>query len=52
MSDTTVDTRLLRVSVGLEDWEDLREDLRTGFRVLWKEEKTLAQGAESKLAVR
>lgn len=34
MSDTTVDTRLLRVSVGLEDWEDLRGDLVGAFREL------------------
>lgn len=32
MSDSTVDTRLLRVSVGLEAWEDLRGDLEGGFR--------------------
>ena len=31
MSDQTVDRRLLRVSVGLEGWEDLREDLMGGF---------------------
>ncbi|RAK77079.1 uncharacterized protein BO72DRAFT_378266 [Aspergillus fijiensis CBS 313.89] len=29
MSDTTVDRRLLRISVGLENWEDLRQDLQT-----------------------
>lgn len=34
MSDKTVDTRLLRVSVGLENWEDLRSDLEQGFRQL------------------
>lgn len=34
MSDTTVDTRLLRVSVGIEHWEDLRNDLARGFRAL------------------
>lgn len=37
MSDKTVDTRLLRVSVGLENWEDLREDLEQGFRQLQRE---------------
>jgi len=42
MSDTTVDTRLLRVSVGLEDWEDLRDDLRRGFRALWEEQRAVA----------
>ncbi|KAE8149886.1 Cys/Met metabolism PLP-dependent enzyme-domain-containing protein [Aspergillus avenaceus] len=28
MSDATVDRRLLRISVGLENWEDLRRDLK------------------------
>ncbi|KAL3465195.1 hypothetical protein BJX64DRAFT_275311 [Aspergillus heterothallicus] len=28
MSDKTVDRRLLRVSIGLENWEDLRRDLK------------------------
>ncbi|KAF2429051.1 PLP-dependent transferase [Tothia fuscella] len=31
MSDLGVDERVLRVSVGVENWEDLREDLREGF---------------------
>lgn len=34
MSDDTVDPRLLRVSVGVEDWEDLKEDFRNAFRAL------------------
>lgn len=34
MSDQTVDKRLLRVSVGLENWEDLRDDLLQGFKSL------------------
>lgn len=34
MSDETVDRRLLRVSVGLENWEDLRADLVQAFRGL------------------
>ncbi|RAL11914.1 uncharacterized protein BO97DRAFT_434963 [Aspergillus homomorphus CBS 101889] len=34
MSDTTVDRRLLRISVGLENWEDLRQDLVTAFKAL------------------
>jgi cystathionine beta-lyase len=34
MSDTTVDRRLLRISVGLENWEDLRRDLVGAFRAL------------------
>ena len=32
MSDPTADTRLLRISVGVEDWEDLKEDLVSGLR--------------------
>lgn len=39
MSDKTVDTRLLRLSIGLEHWEDLRDDLMKGFRALREEEK-------------
>lgn len=34
MSDATVDMRLLRVSVGVEAWEDLRDDLLAGFKAL------------------
>jgi len=55
MSDTTVDTRLLRVSVGLEGWEDLRDDLGRGFRALWEEEGRLGgkeEQREMKLAIR
>ena len=37
MSDKGVDERLLRVSVGAEGWEDLREDLVGGFRALVEE---------------
>ena len=37
MSDEKVDTRLLRISVGLEHWEDLRDDLMKGFRALREE---------------
>jgi len=37
MSDQTVDERVLRVSVGVESWEDLRDDLLAGFRALAKE---------------
>ncbi|MCJ1370986.1 hypothetical protein MMC20_002201 [Loxospora ochrophaea] len=40
MSDKGVDGRLLRVSVGIEDWEDLRGDLLRGCReVAGKEEE-------------
>ena len=31
MSDTEVDERLLRVSVGVENWEDLRDDFIQAF---------------------
>lgn len=34
MSDKTVDARILRISVGLENWEDLKEDLVQGFKQL------------------
>ena len=34
MSDATVDRRLLRLSIGLENWEDLRADLLEAFRAL------------------
>ncbi|KAI9369577.1 pyridoxal phosphate-dependent transferase [Aspergillus egyptiacus] len=34
MSDKTVDRRLLRISIGLENWEDLRRDLVNAFRAL------------------
>ncbi|KAJ4290152.1 hypothetical protein N0V88_006661 [Collariella sp. IMI 366227] len=37
MSDPTVDRRLLRVSVGVEGWEDLRDDLLQGFESLKQE---------------
>jgi len=40
MSDKTVDRRLLRVSVGLENWEDLKNDLLQGFRGLLDEKST------------
>jgi cystathionine gamma-synthase len=34
MSDRNVDERLLRVSVGVENWEDLKNDLLSAFRGL------------------
>ena len=37
MSDKKIDGRVLRVSVGLESWEDLRDDLMQGFEALEKE---------------
>jgi len=42
MSDATVDTRLLRVSVGVENWEDLRDDLLAGFQALDSERRRKA----------
>lgn len=41
MSDEKVDTRLLRISVGLEHWEDLRDDLMRGFRALREESDSI-----------
>ncbi|KAL8768069.1 MAG: hypothetical protein Q9209_005612 [Squamulea sp. 1 TL-2023] len=40
MSDRTVDSRLLRVSVGIEDWEDLKADLTQGFKQLLSNQNT------------
>ncbi|KAI1172546.1 pyridoxal phosphate-dependent transferase [Nemania sp. FL0916] len=37
MTDATVDKRLLRLSVGVEGWEDLRDDLVSGFEGLLAE---------------
>jgi len=34
MSDADVDVRLLRVSVGVESWEDLKQDFLSAFRSL------------------
>jgi cystathionine gamma-synthase len=34
MSDTGVDETLLRVSVGIENWEDLKEDLLAAFKAV------------------
>ncbi|BCS18515.1 putative transsulfuration enzyme family protein [Aspergillus puulaauensis] len=34
LSDSRVDRKLLRVSVGLENWEDLKNDLLQGFKSL------------------
>ncbi|KAF2848528.1 cystathionine gamma-synthase-like protein [Plenodomus tracheiphilus IPT5] len=39
MSDSDVDTRLLRVSIGVENWEDLKNDFLSAF-------KALAEGSE------
>lgn len=37
MSDKSVARTILRVSVGVEAWEDLREDFLQAFRALWDE---------------
>jgi cystathionine gamma-synthase len=37
MSDQTVDERIMRVSVGVENWEDLKLDLLNGFKALGEE---------------
>lgn len=34
LSDSRVDRKLLRVSVGLENWEDLKNDLLQGFKLI------------------
>jgi cystathionine gamma-synthase len=34
MSDPTADERKLRVSVGLENWEDLKQDLFNGLKAV------------------
>lgn len=39
MSDPTVDSRVLRVSVGVEDWEDLKADLMRGFKDLLRKQE-------------
>jgi cystathionine beta-lyase/cystathionine gamma-synthase len=38
MSDQTVEGTLLRISVGIENWEDLKRDLESGFEALAEEE--------------
>ncbi|KAL3424872.1 Cys/Met metabolism PLP-dependent enzyme [Phlyctema vagabunda] len=37
MTDNSVDGRLLRISIGIEGWEDLRDDLLQGFKALAEE---------------
>jgi cystathionine beta-lyase/cystathionine gamma-synthase len=43
LSDATVQPCLLRISVGLEGWEDLRDDLLQGFKALAEEQTKLGQ---------
>ncbi|KFY98773.1 hypothetical protein V498_01233 [Pseudogymnoascus sp. VKM F-4517 (FW-2822)] len=38
MTDATVDRRLLRISIGIEGWEDLRDDLLQAFTALAAEQ--------------
>ncbi|OCT52355.1 putative trans-sulfuration enzyme [Cladophialophora carrionii] len=38
MSDVNVDERLLRFSIGLEDWQDLKKDLLAGMTMLVESE--------------
>ncbi|KAI1452341.1 PLP-dependent transferase [Annulohypoxylon moriforme] len=45
MTDATVDKRLLRFSIGLEGFEDLRDDLVKGFEALRKEKKSKGTGS-------
>lgn len=47
MSDTTVNGGLVRISVGVEDWMDLKRDFGRGFLELYREGQ--GQGRESKL---
>ncbi|KAJ3561234.1 hypothetical protein NPX13_g9028 [Xylaria arbuscula] len=42
MTDDGVDKRLLRLSIGVEGWEDLRDDLVQGFEALLKEKTNTA----------
>jgi cystathionine gamma-synthase len=52
MSDSGVDTTLLRVSVGVESWEDLRDDLMSAFRALaGGEERDLVVGGKAEVQV-
>ncbi|KAL8370139.1 hypothetical protein RB595_000495 [Gaeumannomyces hyphopodioides] len=44
MTDPRVDRRLLRVSVGVEAWEDLRADLLQGFRAIVDEDRAKGEG--------
>ncbi|KAI1768361.1 PLP-dependent transferase [Hypoxylon sp. FL1150] len=45
MTDASVDKRLLRLSIGLEGFEDLRDDLAQGFEALRAERAAKASGA-------
>ena len=51
MSDTEVDERLLRVSVGVENWEDLKNDLLSAFKALASGEATQETHGSEKVQV-
>ncbi|KAL1958804.1 hypothetical protein VTO42DRAFT_3641 [Malbranchea cinnamomea] len=38
LTDATVDRKLLRLSIGVENWEDLKDDLVNGLRALLNEQ--------------
>ncbi|KAF1352833.1 cystathionine gamma-synthase-like protein [Lizonia empirigonia] len=46
MSDAEVDVRLLRVSIGVENWEDLKNDFLTAFKALAEGSKTTVIATE------
>ncbi|RYP39491.1 hypothetical protein DL767_002225 [Monosporascus sp. MG133] len=47
MSDSSVDPRLMRISVGLEGWTDLRDDLVSACEALLAEEDDGARGTDT-----
>jgi cystathionine gamma-synthase len=46
MSDTEVDDRLLRVSIGVENWEDLKNDFLAAFKALAEGNKDTEDATE------
>jgi cystathionine beta-lyase/cystathionine gamma-synthase len=51
MSDNEVDERLLRVSVGVENWEDLKNDLISAFKALANGEENVQNGHAEQVQV-
>lgn len=45
MSDAEVDERLLRVSIGVENWEDLKNDFLAAFKALAEGDKSVENAA-------
>ncbi|TGJ84079.1 hypothetical protein E0Z10_g4674 [Xylaria hypoxylon] len=45
MTDEGVDKRLLRLSIGIEGWEDLRDDLVQGFEALARDKTSATESA-------